>query len=90
MVVSSYIFLASFSNFHIVAQLLCNICPMRHPLRYESRAADSGSQDTEHNFSYTEIRNQRHRIRSGEGTPFVSAQGESGMQLNNQTVVNKS
>ena len=38
---------------------------------YESRGAGSGSQHTEHNFSYTEIRNQRHRICSGETAPFV-------------------
>ena len=47
-----------------------NWAEMGHTLRYKSRGAGSGSLYTEHNFSYTEIRNQRHLIRSGEGAPL--------------------
>ena len=49
-----------------------HLCTMGHPLRNESRGAGSASQYTEHNFSYTEIWNQRHRIRSGEVAPYFT------------------
>ena len=46
---------------------------MGQSLLFESRGAGSGSQYTEKNFSYTEIRNKRHWILSGEGAPFLFA-----------------
>ena len=43
---------------------------MGHPLGYESGGAGSRSQYKTNGVLCTEIRNQRHRIRSGEGAPF--------------------
>ena len=45
--------------------------PMGHPLRYECGGAGSGSQCKKSSVLCTEIRNQRHGIRIGEGAPLM-------------------